>query len=240
MFELYVNPTANLDADFHQACLKGDTHAAERLLTEGADINCVRGDMPAILLAANGEHWETLRMLIEKGAEVNCKNRHGWSPLHIAAQKGHEESIKKLQEANAFVNRRDAAGDTALYIAAQANQIGAVQLLLELGADPMIANKKGDTPMHWAARNDNADMVSLLASKGGSAAAENLDGETPVTLATSESLKAAMEKVEITRSVNEAMGEPEGGDKAAQENASSSPEGAAPAPSEGRKRIRKV
>ncbi len=234
MFDLYRNPETTKNSDFHQACLRGDTMAAERLLDEGAEIDCVQSDLPALLAAVAGKHWDTAKMLLDRGAEPNCMNLHGWSPLHAAAAAGHEEMISRMIGAGAFVNRRDGHGETALYEAAKANRLEAVRLLLSLGGDPDIGNKKGDTPLHWASRHESEEMANDLLAKGARASRENREGETPVTLAP-ESLRAVLERADLARSVEEAI-------EAATPKAPENEGEAAPAPTaDTRKRsIRKV
>lgn len=39
-----------------------------------------------------------IKLLIEKGANVNAENKEGTTPLHVAAKKGHAETVKALIE----------------------------------------------------------------------------------------------------------------------------------------------
>ena len=206
MFETYFDPAAARNSNFHIACQRGDLDAVTRLLDEGADVNNTRSDMPALLAAAHGQHWAIVRLLIERDAEVNCKNLHGWSPLHIAAEQGHEEMIRLMVENAGFVNRKDSSGESPLYVAAKANKLEACKILLELGADPRIQNKIRDTPMHCASRNGNEALAIALIEKGGFAHAENDAGETPISLSTGE-MSAILEKAELERTSKQSVSE---------------------------------
>lgn len=44
------------------------------------------------------------KLLLENGAEVNAKNKPGWTPLHSAAGKGHTELCKLLLDHGAEVS----------------------------------------------------------------------------------------------------------------------------------------
>ncbi len=45
-----------------------------------------------------------VKLLLEKGADVNAKGEHGWTPLMEAANRGHSEAAKLLLEKGADVN----------------------------------------------------------------------------------------------------------------------------------------
>jgi ankyrin repeat protein len=54
--------------------------------------------------AARYGHTETIKLLLEKGADVNRENRHGNTALLFAAYEGSTEMVKLLLEAGANVN----------------------------------------------------------------------------------------------------------------------------------------
>ena len=57
---------------------------------------------------------EEVKMLIEKGADVNVVDEHGITALHLASLLGYSEIVKMLIEAGANVNVVDVDGRTAL------------------------------------------------------------------------------------------------------------------------------
>lgn len=222
MFEFTPDPKFKANTEFHNACSRGDLAAAERTLAEGADLDVTRSDMPALLMAAYGHHWHVVKFLVDKGADVNCYNRHGWSPLHIAAEQGHEEITQLLVDNNALFNGKDTHGETPLYVAAKANKPEICRFLLKLGADPRVGNRERDTPMHWASRHGDSELLQLMSEKGAMAHAENDKGETPIGVAKDDSLRSMLEQLELTRSLKVEV---------ESRKAEAAPEGEAPAPS---------
>ncbi len=56
----------------------------------------------SIVLGDGGRrHSETLRLLVEAGADLNLADRSGKSPLHLAKQMGYSNMVKILQDAGA-------------------------------------------------------------------------------------------------------------------------------------------
>ncbi|WP_265033965.1 ankyrin repeat domain-containing protein [Wolbachia endosymbiont (group A) of Sicus ferrugineus] len=76
----------------------------------------------------------TTEYFIQKGADVNAKDKDGNTPLHLAAMKGKIDVVKILLEYNADVNTKNNEGRTALYYAANNNHQELVELLLAHGA----------------------------------------------------------------------------------------------------------
>ena len=97
--------------------------AAEALLAAGADVNA-RSDNDFSVLpihsAVAGGHDEVVAVLVDAGADVNARQRHGWTPLHGAAQNGTLASVETLLAAGADGAARNDDGVDALEIARQA------------------------------------------------------------------------------------------------------------------------
>lgn len=201
MFDMTQDPQFKANSEFHSACIRGDLEAAERHLAEGADINVTRSDMPALLMAASEQHWHVVRALVEKGAEVNCKNRHGWTPIHIVAQHGHEDLVQLMIDNAALFNRKDNHGETPLYVAAKAGKREVCFKLMKQGGDPRVGNDQRDTPMHCAARLGDSELLQAMSEKGAMAHAENDAGETPISVAADDSLRSMLEQLELARSL---------------------------------------
>jgi Ankyrin repeats (3 copies) len=97
--------------------------------------------------ASQGDLAEVERLL-KAGADVNAKNKNGWTPLHAAAGSNLSPAVLEvLLKAGADVNAKTADGVTPLHLAAANNPSPAVlEVLLKAGADPRAINKDGKAP----------------------------------------------------------------------------------------------
>ena len=105
----------------------------------------------------------TLKMLIEKGLDVNAKLNNGSTLLHIVANtyyfslKEEDNMVWLLIENGANINARDDEGSTPLHVAAinssfyaQEKIVRIVRILIENGADINTTNNDGLTPLQLA------------------------------------------------------------------------------------------
>ena len=88
----------------HLAAFFGKTAVAKTLIAAGADPGAVSANemqVQPVHSAAAGRHIEICRLLIAAGADVNAKQRNGFTPLHAAAQHGDVELMELLLSAGA-------------------------------------------------------------------------------------------------------------------------------------------
>jgi uncharacterized protein len=81
-----------------------DPQAVVTLLKEGADANTsfpIVGTR-ALMVAASHGNRDTVRALLDAGADVNAKDFTGWTALHAAAFKGDPEIVNLLLEHGAI------------------------------------------------------------------------------------------------------------------------------------------
>lgn len=89
-------------------------------------------------------------LYLQKGADVNARNKDGLTPLIAAADKGHLEVVKFLVEKGADVNAKDNNGRTPLIAAAPLGYLEMVKFLVDKGADVNAKNNNGITPLKVA------------------------------------------------------------------------------------------
>lgn len=94
----------------------------------------------ALMLAALHGHLDSVRLLVDKGAQVN---RSGWAPLHYAAVNGNLELLRYLLEQHAYIDAQSPNRTTPLMMSARHSHTDAVRLLVEAGADPTPRNDSG-------------------------------------------------------------------------------------------------
>ena len=71
---------------------------------------------------------ETVKVLVELGADVNAANETGWTPLHTAAHIGADPIIQFLVEKGAKVDVQNGCGQTPLSLADGSNARGLVRI----------------------------------------------------------------------------------------------------------------
>lgn len=137
-----------------------------------------------------GEH-HTVRICLERGADLACPNWGGDYPLHIAARNGQYETVRVLLEWRANIEARNLSLETPLHLAAMNGHDQTVQVLLNFGANIKARNNCGYFPLYVAAGNGQLQAVLTLVEAG----ADMVDGrdpkDLPFTTAASNSLHIA-------------------------------------------------
>jgi ankyrin repeat protein len=106
------------------------------------------GELTALVYAARSNDLETVKVLLEAGADVNQTTGYGWSPLLVATQNRYYRLAAYLLERGADPNLPNRGGWTPLYLATDNRNI-------ESGDYPV---RKGDM--------DHLDFIKLLLDKG--------------------------------------------------------------------------
>jgi len=139
---------------------------------------------PDLMVASYFGHKVVVKLLLEKGAEVEAKCDDGWTPLSLAADNGHEAVAKLLLEKGAEVEAKGDDGWTPLSSAVYNGHEAVVKLLLEKGAELEAKDSSyGRTPLSWAAERGHEAVVKLLLEKGAEVEAKSDDGRTPLSWA---------------------------------------------------------
>ncbi len=104
-----------------QSARTGNVDRLKSLLSSvKVDLDLDRGD--AIGSAAAAGHTETVRILIQAGANVNLSDRSGFTPIASAAYSGYSEIVKLLIDAGA--DTQASAGEPPRYSALEYAQMG--------------------------------------------------------------------------------------------------------------------
>ena len=126
---------------------------AELLLANGANVNARDPQMrtPLILALWVYKHDQMVRLLLQRGAEVDLEDKFKMTALAYAAKQGQLEDAKILLTNDANVNV--VAGVSPLYFAVVGTHTEMVELLLANGAD-VNYRMGGFTALHFA-KQDN-------------------------------------------------------------------------------------
>ena len=129
------NNTSSNSKEFFSAVEEGNIKKVASLLGAGIEPNSKdKYDNTALHYASKKGHSEIVKLLLEKGANVNAQdNDIGYTVLHRASMAGHLEVAKLLLDKGANINAQDIFSETALHLATVSGHLEVVKLLFEKG-----------------------------------------------------------------------------------------------------------
>lgn len=179
----------NVDDTLVQLSLENDQELiAKYLLDNIVNVNCEteRDVTPAQLLdklnicldhraldgltllhvAAMCNHETIVSYLLDIGADINCKNAHGFSPAHLATQNGHLDMLKFFVNRGTPLGIKSTGDVTLLHLAVKYNQERIVEYLLNNKVDINSRNNFGCYPAHYAASHGHLNILKILKNRG--------------------------------------------------------------------------
>jgi ankyrin repeat protein len=147
----------------------GDIETIRAALDNGADINALDEPEGTSLLhnAVEGEHIDIVKLLIERGANVEIENSSGETPLFETAVHECPQVAEFLIQSGADYKRTfDYASRTLLHITALHNSVMTAIVLINHGLDVNTLDDECETPMHVAALWNCRSIADLLILHG--------------------------------------------------------------------------
>ena len=167
--------------------------------------------------AAREGFLQSVRFLLDHGADVNAQGQRQRTPLHWAAFGGHPAVVKLLVARGAQIESRNDTGCTTLYEAVcclgankSGDYVGVVRVLIGAGADPntrAFALMFSATPLLCATSSlgeqpkEALSIMNLLLEHGADPNAQSDDGDTPLLDAVRYGSKDAVETL-LARGAN--------------------------------------
>lgn len=146
----------------------GRSKTVEVLLDHGAQVNLqtditdeYSGGWTAVCIAANYDHPDIVKMLLDAGALLSFKNNQGITPLHVATLSTARVLLQYRKRFN--INQPTKHSMTALHCAIRWSESTEItKLLIDSGADLNLQDSEGDTPLGLACYLGNSKLVKIL------------------------------------------------------------------------------
>ncbi|KAJ8630875.1 hypothetical protein MRB53_024198 [Persea americana] len=201
-------PTSHGRTALHLAVEERRRDCARLLLACGAHVNVHGmddGDTPLHIAAGLGDE-HMVKLLLQKGANKDIRNRLGKTAYDVAAEGGHSRlfdalrlgdslcaaarkgelrTVQRLLEKGALINGRDQHGWTALHRVSFRGRVDIARMLLSKGLDVDARDEDGYTALHCATEAGQAEIIELLVKKGADVDARTNKGVTALQIADS-------------------------------------------------------
>lgn len=170
----------------------GSPEAIDILVRKGARVDQAGNDGKTPLIAASGNNLpkrearvDNLRVLLERNANPNLRDKDGCTALLYAVSSGSLEATRLLLAANADPNLYDDGGFGPLMVATQQKErIDIMKALLDAGANPNARTlEAGLTPLHHSLRSSAPYCAKaiLLLKAGADIQAKDNKGRRPLS-----------------------------------------------------------
>ncbi|AXY04669.1 ankyrin repeat protein [Fowlpox virus] len=168
----------------HEAVQIGDSKISRcivsLLLCNKANVNTrCRLNTTPIFYAINC--IDTLKLLLENGADVNATSDNDNAVIHLATENRRYDIIKTLLDYGADVNMIGYRGKTPLYYATENYSYRNMKLLLDHGSNPNIADHIMNTPLFISIKCACIENTKMLLDSGADINHVNDNGETPIS-----------------------------------------------------------
>lgn len=164
------------------ASARNNTTIPQLLAQAGADVDQVdvNGD-PAINWASYYGNIKTMQWLIDQGADLTIKSKHGM-PVDVGLRLWHADSVLEIFR-HTSVNQPLSKTAKRIYEAVQSNDLKAAQKLLKTTELADTRDGLGTPMLQLAAQKGNSDMVKLLLDRGANPDQMNRVGMAPLAFA---------------------------------------------------------
>src|SRR5688500_16811768 len=153
------------ETSYDAAVRASEKMAITAFIDDGINVNAqseADGRTPLISAAARGD-LEVVNVLVQRGADVNVKDKRGYTALFHAIEAMYDDvALVLMSQPSLDPNARGKNGTTALINYVWRTRKDAVEKLLERGADVNAQDADGDAPLHGAAQYGDVEILNLL------------------------------------------------------------------------------
>ncbi|EMY13865.1 ankyrin repeat protein, partial [Leptospira weilii str. Ecochallenge] len=137
-------------------------------------------DNSPLHIAVGAQRLDIIDLLLEQGADINAKNREGYTPIYKIPWKQTEgfDLFKFLQQRGADLQAKTNSNISLAHYAALQENIPILKYLFEKGLDVNQQNDYGETPLHWTVNYDCFKSAQFLLNYGAAINVQNWNGRT--------------------------------------------------------------
>lgn len=133
---------------------------------------------PAMHAAAARGDLATLRRHVEGNAQLDLRDAHGYTAIHVAARENQVEAVDLLIQHGISPSIQGPLNLQPIHLAAREGHTRMVRHLLDSGVPVNTQDLIGATPLHWAADQNQMDVARLLLDCGADVQIRNTKRET--------------------------------------------------------------
>ncbi|XP_034104179.1 protein TANC2 isoform X6 [Drosophila albomicans] len=150
------------------------------------DVNGLEPSSGELALTAAARHGcvDAVNILMSRGAQIDARNRQGYTALWLAVKEGHWSVVEQLLQRGALLDEPlGQTRKTPLMIAAEEGHLELLELLLARGAALEAEDHEGFTALSWACLRGHLPATKCLVEHGCNRQHEDHNGRTALDLA---------------------------------------------------------
>ncbi|XP_046675432.1 putative ankyrin repeat protein RF_0381 [Homalodisca vitripennis] len=139
-------------------------------------------EYPLVHWAVSEGRRDMVKLLLQRGVDIEARNKARQTALHLAAVEGHADIVQELVMSGADIESRDYGGRTSLFMAVSAGHLDVVKELLVQEANTS-CKFNGLTPMYVAVSKGYTEIFMELLEFGADFEGTDDFGQTPLHIA---------------------------------------------------------